>query len=85
MQILLIFVVVLFLYHYTYSPKGGRGGMGGIRKMLAFLMCLDNKVDVHLVSMIFVIYSLCYKYLFTLIANCTTLIILILYEFIKMF
>lgn len=46
-------------------------------------MCLDNKVDVHFVSMIFVIYFLCYKYLFTLIANCTTLIILILYEFIK--
>lgn len=74
----------IFIPLYILPKRSGVGG-GGIRKMLAFLMCLDNKVDVHLVSMIFVIYILCYKYLFTLIANCTTLIIFILYEFIKIF
>lgn len=83
MQILLIFVVVFFLPLYILYILPKRSGWGGIRKMLGFLMCLDNNVDVHFVSMIFVIYLLCYKYLFTLIANCTTLIILILYEFIK--
>lgn len=75
-----IFIPLYILY---ILPKRSGWGVGGIRKMLGFLMCLDNKVDVHFVSMLFVIYFLCYKYLFTLIANCKILIILVLYEFIK--